>query len=315
MEPVIDVSELARAGGPARADAPVVVVGVDGSVGSRSALVHALATARRRGADLDVVSTYTIAIFLPGYGPPVVPVSETIRLATLDAARAMIEEERQVATSAAGSREPRIRLIVTEQPAAQALVERAVGADLLVVGSRGRGVVRSLALGSVALHCVAHAPCPVLVVPTPTGEAGAERAADRSETGSGRVVVGADSSYESHGAVAVAIEEAARIGARLEVVVALQLLADTWEELSDTGVPATVEGAAAELRTRTGQQVAALLAARDPAAAPEPSVEIAVVEGAAAEVLMLRSQGADLLVVGSRGLGTFRGMLLGSVAL
>jgi nucleotide-binding universal stress UspA family protein len=44
------------------------------------------------------------------------------------------------------------------------LLQRARSADLLVVGSRGRGAFRGLLLGSVALHCAMHAPCPVLVV-------------------------------------------------------------------------------------------------------------------------------------------------------
>ncbi|MCU1668819.1 MAG: universal stress protein, partial [Blastococcus sp.] len=41
---------------------------------------------------------------------------------------------------------------------------RARDADLLVVGSQGRGAVRGLLLGSVALHCAMHAPGPVMVV-------------------------------------------------------------------------------------------------------------------------------------------------------
>ncbi len=44
------------------------------------------------------------------------------------------------------------------------LIQSALGADLLVVGSRSRSVLPGMVLGSVALHCVVHAPCPVLVV-------------------------------------------------------------------------------------------------------------------------------------------------------
>jgi nucleotide-binding universal stress UspA family protein len=52
-------------------------------------------------------------------------------------------------------------------PAGPALVEAARDADLLVVGSRGRGGWKALLLGSVSMHCVTHAPGPVVVVREP----------------------------------------------------------------------------------------------------------------------------------------------------
>jgi nucleotide-binding universal stress UspA family protein len=57
-----------------------------------------------------------------------------------------------------------VHVEVVEGPAHDVLVSRAHGAALLVVGSTGHGELGSLLLGSVALHCAMHAPCPVMVV-------------------------------------------------------------------------------------------------------------------------------------------------------
>ena len=65
-----------------------------------------------------------------------------------------------------------IRVVVTTDEPARALIDRSAFADLLVVGSRGRGGFRGLVLGSVSLRCALHASCPVTVVgPEPVGTA------------------------------------------------------------------------------------------------------------------------------------------------
>ena len=58
-------------------------------------------------------------------------------------------------------------LRLVEDDAGEAIVSEAAGADLVVIGSRGRGNIKSALLGSVSSHVVHHAPCPVVVVKTP----------------------------------------------------------------------------------------------------------------------------------------------------
>jgi nucleotide-binding universal stress UspA family protein len=60
-----------------------------------------------------------------------------------------------------------ISQLVCQGFAQDVLVAASMAADLLVVGSRGRGAVRTLLLGSVSAHVASHAHCPVVVVPHP----------------------------------------------------------------------------------------------------------------------------------------------------
>jgi nucleotide-binding universal stress UspA family protein len=153
------------------ADRARVVVGVDGSAGARTALEFALAEAARRDADLDVVSVVPVPEYWPvGIGMASSTVSVPTEEQLVDAVRADVEElvaEVVGEGGAAGAKVPvRVR-VVPGQPAAM-LIEQAREADLLVVGHRGRGGFTSAVLGSVGLHSVLHATCPVTVVrPSP----------------------------------------------------------------------------------------------------------------------------------------------------
>jgi nucleotide-binding universal stress UspA family protein len=171
---------------------------------------------------------------------------------------------------------------------------------LLVVGSRGRGAIRSALMGSVALHCTTHARCPVVVVhPSEVTEPP-------------RVVVGVDGSAESRAALVAALQEARRTGAEVEVV-AGYFPADSWTDATVVLVQ-SVEAIRADLQHRTEELVADVL--REQAATGgAPRVRTGIHEGPAAEVLLRRARGAQLLVLGSRGRSGIRGLLLGSVAL
>jgi nucleotide-binding universal stress UspA family protein len=281
-----------------------VVVGVDGSPGSRSALRHALLDAARRGADLEVVCSYQAQEYYLGESFSV-PVVENIPKDTEARTFAVVAEvqDELAASVAPGIRDVQVTVVASGAPPVAALLERSEGAALLVVGSRGRGAMRSALLGSVALHCVTHASCPVEVVHSTAA----------AEPSSGRVVVGVDGSEGSRAALAAAVDEAVRRGAEVEAVVTYRAT-DFYTDPSTVTVP-TVAELRSGLEAGTGSLVQEVLAdGREPGGAA-PIVRIVAVEGPAREVLVDRARSADLLVVGSRGRGAFRALLLGSTAL
>jgi nucleotide-binding universal stress UspA family protein len=136
-----------------------IVVGVDGSAGSRRALVWARAEAELRAATLEVVTVwqYPVTTTLPAFG--VMPTPDDLADEARRSLLAVITEE---GISADGPVD--VTTLVTEGVAAHALLEAAKDADLLVVGSRGHGGFTGLLLGSVSQQCVIHATCPVVIV-------------------------------------------------------------------------------------------------------------------------------------------------------
>jgi nucleotide-binding universal stress UspA family protein len=135
---------------------PRVMVGVDGSAPARAALEFAVGEARLR----EAVVVAVMAVQLPDYAwidPYGVRLPEED---TLQRAREKLDRMLASVDTEGLELDP----VVTTAPAPQALVDRSADCDLLVVGSRGRGGFRGLVLGSVSMHCVLHAHCPVTVV-------------------------------------------------------------------------------------------------------------------------------------------------------
>lgn len=136
-----------------------IVVGVDGSAHARRALAFAIEEARRREARVDAVYAYAPPVYwaAPEFGVLIPrPESEVVEDATQLLERELGDVPDDV----------HVEPVVVEGPAARALLETAKGADLLVVGSRGRGGFMGLLLGSTSHQVVTHATCPVVVVPT-----------------------------------------------------------------------------------------------------------------------------------------------------
>lgn len=135
-----------------------VVVGFDGSDGAHAALRWAVQDARTTGSKVRVVHGWTTSIGEP-FG--VLPDGSLVDDPTP-------EIEREVSDAVADMRDlPPISVEVAPEPGARALLRDAEGAAALVVGSRGHGGFVGLLLGSVSQACLHHAPCPLVIVPTP----------------------------------------------------------------------------------------------------------------------------------------------------
>ena len=133
-----------------------IVVGVDGSATAASALHWAAGEAAVHGALLEVVTAWTSSASradmhaegLSGESPEA-------------AARALLRKSVEEIVPGAGG----INCIAREGYAPTVLLDMAESADLLVVGSRGRGMATELILGSTSHQCVHRSPVPVVIVP------------------------------------------------------------------------------------------------------------------------------------------------------
>lgn len=139
-----------------------IVVAVDGSEQSRAALRWALDEARQRRDGLDVVHAWNFPMVdTAAYGEALAP--EVFE----EGAKALVDGE----LAACDTTGVEVTVLLPPAPATGAILEAAKGADLLVVGARGRGGFRGLLLGSISNQIVHHAPCPVVVVPVAGSEA------------------------------------------------------------------------------------------------------------------------------------------------
>ncbi len=263
-----------------------VVVGVDGSPQSDAALEWAVRYAQEHRRPLAVAhAAGSIARASTLVDPAVT--RQTLRL-----------EGRRVVDRALGLvRELAPRLEVHEHmplsEPRQMLVEVSAQASLLVLGTRGRGTLAAFLLGSVSVGVASHATCPTVVV-RPTEAAG-----------TGNVVVGVDGTDASEPALAFAFDTASWMRRTLDVV-------HTWG--GEGPYPALLSyEQRRDLMDERELQVAESLAGF---AEKYPDVRVAqfIVENDPAKALVLASERAALVVVGSRGHGDAASVLLGSVS-
>lgn len=276
----------------------VIVVGVDESASSQTALEWAVGAADRQGCAVTALHVWrwnrsALSLLLP----------DAPSLAA--AARESVETqvEKALANRAPGAAPVRVEGRVVEGDPASALLSAADDASLLVLGTHGQGSrlrrVLSPPLGSVASHCLSQSGVPVALIPSHASSAPPRR-----------IVVGVDGSPSSAAALRWAVAHARATGAPVIALLAWQLttvpppsstredwsvppLAE-WEAVARSMLEATVDSALDEQDAAGVQQ----LLLHRPAAA-------GVLETVRAD---------DLLVLGERGRGGFDRLLLGSVS-
>ncbi|HET6503932.1 MAG TPA: universal stress protein [Amycolatopsis sp.] len=266
-----------------------IVAGVDGSDNALTAVRWAAAQARRRGLGLRIVHAWGVTGAYYGGGLPLP--AALFDILEEDSKRVLAQAVDLARTEAPGL------TVVGEMPheaPIPVLVDESRSARMVVLSSTGRGGFAGMLAGSTAVAVSVHARCPVAVI------RGAERA--------GPVVVGADGSPEGEPALALGFEEASSRAAPLVAVHA-------W---SDFEYDSFYGSSRYFADSGTFADEEELLLAESLAGwqekYPDVPVERVLVKDRPRQVLLEWSRRARLLVVGSRGRGGFRGLLLGSTS-
>ncbi|MEV5875304.1 universal stress protein [Streptomyces sp. NPDC052101] len=257
-----------------------VIAAVDGSDDSLRALEWAFDAARRHTAPLRVVHVRQYAAWGQAdvlvAGPPEAegdPVLDDVRTRLADRGP-----------------QPSVEYVALEGVPGAALPELGTDAQLLVLGSRGRGGFASLLLGSNGLAAARDAECPVVVVPRPGRQVHGDGPAEPGP----RVVVGLHADSPDEAALAFAFAEAALRAARVQVIAAYPWPVQTWSVPGQILAP-QVDQDAVENETRA---LAEGFLAPHRKRHPEVRADVEALPGDAAGHLVAASKDAELVVVG-----------------
>lgn len=267
-----------------------IVVGVDGSAESDAAIRWATGEAVMRRAPLTLV--HALAPMVTSW--PIGPVQASITEWQEDNAQQVLDKAAKTVQSCAAQSElSGVHTEVLRSAIVPALIEASEDKQMVVVGSHGTGALGRVLLGSVSTGLLHHARCPVAVI----------HADQRFPDTDAQVLLGIDGSPASEAATALAFDEASRRGVGLNVlhawsdVAVFPMLGMDWREYESEG------------HEVMGERLAGWQERY-----PDVVVQRRLVCDQPARWLIRESEHAQLVVVGSRGRGGFRSMLLGSVS-
>ena len=271
----------------------VVVVGVDGSPGSKVALRWAARDAELRKTPLTLVHV------VPTTSGPWRESSALPEWAhgQRDEGHRVLEEARGIVDECTTRGLDSVSCHMPSTHVVSALVELSKHADLVVVGCLGTGTLRGRHLGSVSSGLAHYAHCPVAVI-----HDGISLDIDTVAP----VLVGIDGSAASDSAAAIAFDEAARRKVGVEAL-------HSWREVGTFDMVVSFKGAGWPALHAKQEDVLAERLTPCIERYPDVPVRRLVVRGDAAAHLVDQSHSAQLVVVGSHGSGGFAGMVLGSV--
>ncbi|OSC24441.1 universal stress protein [Mycobacterium vulneris] len=268
-----------------------IVVGVDESPGAQVAVQWAACDAELRRIPLTLVHAISPEIATW----PQMRLPAGLARWQQDRGRRLIDEAFEIAEKASRRGGPaEVHTEVLPSAAVPTLVELSNNAEMVVVGCRGTGQWTGRPMGSVSSGLLRYAHCPVAIVP--------DEAESISHKSQAPVLVGIDGSPASELATALAFDEASR---RRVGLLALHAWADTniseWPEIDWPTTESMAEESLAERLAGWQERY------------PDVRVDRIVVRDRPAQQLVQRSEGAQLVVVGSRGRGGFTELLVGSV--